>query len=76
MADAPREPPRREPAREREVIVTGDRRGPGGLIAAVVAIVVVLIVGYFIVQAVQSGTETETPQVNVPDEVQVDVNTE
>lgn len=71
----PREPPRREPAREREVIVTGDGRGPGGLIAAVVAIIVVLIVGYFIVQAVQ-GTETETPQVNVPDEVQVDVNTE
>lgn len=69
--DARREPVR-EPRREREVIVTGGG-GAGGIIAAIVAVIVVLIIGYFVVQAIQSS---DTPQVNVPDEVQVDVNTE
>lgn len=70
--DARREPVR-EPRREREVIVTDGGRGPGGIIAAIVAVIVVLIIGYFVVPAIQSS---DAPEVNVPDEVQVDVNTE
>ncbi|MDP8970266.1 MAG: hypothetical protein M3N52_07190 [Actinomycetota bacterium] len=76
MAD-PRREPVREPPREREVVVTRGG-GPWGIIAAIVAVIVVLIIGYFVVQAMQTSDtpEANVPQVNVPDEVQVDVNTE
>jgi hypothetical protein len=74
--------PPEEPRREREVIVTnGGGGGAGGAVAAVIAVVVLLLVLFFIIgnPFSQSGdggdtTTVEAPDVEVPDEAEVDVN--
>jgi hypothetical protein len=74
--------PPEEPRREREVIVTnGGGGGAGGAIAAVVAVIVLLLVLFFIIGNPFSGsgdggdtTNVEAPEVDVPDEVDVNVN--
>lgn len=68
--------PPREPVREREVVVTDGRRdSSSGPLMAIIAIVVVLIVGYFIFQAIAGmdfGGGGDAPA--VPEDVNVDVN--
>lgn len=64
-----------EPAttREREVIVTNDgRRGYGGIVVAVLAIVVIALIGLFVVNAL-SG-DGDGGGVSVPDEIDVNVD--
>lgn len=84
MAD-PRTPPpeNRPPEREREVIVTdgGGRSGMSGVVVAVLAIVIIAIVGFLVLNMIGGdggeGTgdvNVEAPEVDVPDDVNVDVN--
>ena len=73
----PDDAPRREPVREREVIVTDSGRGSGvsSVVAAVIGIIVVLLVGWFLFNLVDSGDGGEGG-LDVPSEVNVDVGTD
>ena len=57
-----------EPVREREVIVTdgGRGRGPGGMIAAIVAIVAVLLVAWLLITNLGGDGEGDV-NVDLPD---------
>lgn len=78
MSYEPQPPPHPHPhthghAHERrEVIVTGGRRGPGVLVAVIVAIVLLALLAWFLVS--YFGGSSRTIDVNVPDRVQIDVN--
>lgn len=78
MANEPHTPPEnRPPEREREVIVTdgGGRSGMSGVVVAVLAVIVIAIVGILVVNAIGgSDGDVEAPAVEVPDDVNVDVN--
>lgn len=76
-----------EPAREREVIVTdgGGGRGGGGagaVIAAIIGVLVVLFLAWLLFGGFGGGgdgdtgdtTNIEAPELEVPDEAEVDVN--
>lgn len=60
--------------RERQVIVTnsGGDRGPGSMLVAVVAIVVIVVLGWFAIQALSSTDVTDG--LDVPSEVDVNIN--
>lgn len=67
------------PVHEREVIVTdGGRRGPGigGVLVAVVAIIVLVVLGLVIVNAIQGSVDEmeDGPNVEVPSDIDVDVD--
>lgn len=67
------------PTREREVIVTnGDGHHAGGpsvasMVMAVVGIIVVLLVGWFAIQAI-SGTDGGDAGLDVPQEMDVNID--
>ncbi len=57
---------------EREVIVERGRRGPGGLIAAIVAVVVLALLVWFLFTTLdRQGTESE---VDLPERIDVNVD--
>lgn len=66
------------PTREREVIVTnGDGHRSGGpsvasVVMAIVGIIVVLLVGWFAIQAI-SGTDGGDAELDVPQEMDVNI---
>lgn len=73
-------PPANEPRREREVIVTNGGGGGGGAVAAVVGVIVLLIVLFFLFgRGLFTGDDTgddttiEAPDVEAPDELDVEV---
>lgn len=74
MSPEPREPREPRESREREVIVTnGDSRSYGGLIVAVLAIIVFGVLGYLFIGALGGEGGDGTAELDVPDEVNVDV---
>ena len=78
MAQHPDDAPRREaPAREREVIVTDTGRGSGvsTVVAAVIGIILVLLVGWFLFNMV-GGDAGDSGGMDVPSEINVDVGTD
>jgi hypothetical protein len=74
----------REPVREREIIVDRPaeqpavvddrpRRGGGGAVAAIVGVLLLVLIGWFLLQALGiMGDAAEDAEVNVPEEVNVD----
>lgn len=80
MANEPHtHPENRPPEREREVIVTdgGRRSSMSGVVVAVLAVIVIAIVGILVVNAIggtDGDVDMEAPAVEVPDDVNVDVN--
>ena len=74
----------REPVREREVIVDRPteqpvavddrpRRGGGGAVAAIIGVLLLVLIGWFLLQALGiMGDAAEDAEVNVPEEVNVD----
>lgn len=74
-----------EPPRDREVIVTDGGRGGGGagaVIAAIIGVLVVLFLAWMLFGGGFGGgdadtgdtTNIEAPELDVPDEAEVDVN--
>jgi hypothetical protein len=66
------------PVRDREVVVR-DGGSPFGAIAAIIGLILVLVIGYFLLQAAGifgGGGETNinAPSVEIPSDVNVDVN--
>ena len=83
-----REVIREAPVRDREVIITDGARddSPFGVIAAIVAIALVLLLGWFLLNAVgvlggnatTEGTDVEVdaPALEVPDDINVNVDSD
>lgn len=85
MATEPRNDRDQQPVREREVIVTdngGKRSGMSGAIVAVLAVVVIALIAWLAISMIGGGTsedvgdnvEVDAPEVDVPDEVDVNVD--
>lgn len=69
------EPHTHEPAREREVVVTGERRsGVGSVIAAIIGLIIVAIVAWVLFTAFAGTEGGEEVNVDVPEEVDVNVD--
>ncbi len=62
----------RETVERTTIVETGGDRGSGGIIAVVLLIIVVLVLLFLFKD--QLGFGGSTTQVNVPDEIQVNVN--